>query len=169
MHPYELESTSYITKKEYGGGALLALCHEFDFWYALLGPMENIESQIDYGNNSSPETAEKFAEVKLRSKILPSLEINVGLDLTSQTKYRGGLVTTDSQIISWDWTSAELVIQENGLEISREIYPMTGDELWSVFIKDSVKSIHKSSGWDEMTFNSSVEIARIIDEARRGE
>jgi len=169
MHPYELESTSYITKKEYGGGALLALCHEFDFWYALLGPMENIESQIDYGNNSSPETAEKFAEVKLRSKILPSLEINVGLDLTSQTKYRGGLVTTDSQIISWDWTSAELVIQENGLEISREIYPMTGDELWSVFIKDSVESIQKSSGWDEMTFNSSVEIARIIDDARKGE
>jgi predicted dehydrogenase len=169
MHPYELASTSYITKREYGGGALLALCHEFDFWYALLGPLENIESQLEYGKNSSPETAEIFAEVKLKSKILPSLEINVGLDLTSQTKCRGGQVTTDTQIISWDWTSAELVIQENSREISREIYSMTGDELWSLFIKDSVESIQKSSGWDEMTFNSSLEIARIIDDARRGE
>lgn len=168
MHPYELPGNSYITKKEFGGGALLALCHEFDFWYALLGPMENIESHLEYAQKSSNETAETIAEVKLRSKSIPNLHINIDLDLISHTKIRGGRVVTGKQTISWDWTSSELVIQENGVEINRENFPITSDELWSRFINDSVESIQKSRGWDEMTFNSSLQIARIIDDARRG-
>jgi hypothetical protein len=169
MHPYEIAEKSYITKKEYGGGALLALCHEFDFWYALFGPMENIESDLDYPEKFNTESAENFAEVKIKSKQVPNIEIKVGLDLISKKKRRGGQITTDNQIISWDWNSAELVIQENEQVISSAAHPITSDELWSVFIKKSLESIQKSSGWDEMTFNSSIEIARIIDDARRGE
>ncbi len=169
MHPYEIADKSYITKKEYGGGALLALCHEFDFWYALFGPMENIESQLDYAEKSNNEFAENFAEVKIKSKQVPNVEINVELDLISQKKHRGGQITANNQIISWDWTSAELVIQENERVISSAVHPITSDELWSLFIKKSLESIQKSSGWDAMTFNSSIEIARIIDDARRGE
>jgi predicted dehydrogenase len=167
MHPYENPSESYIISSLFGGGALRALCHEFDLWHALVGDLK-------FTGNSNRKSYRKFegdveTKVKIfcKSEKLTTALIEIDLDLVTSPKMRGGAIETASDTIRWDWVTGLVTIERNSRVVSSTYYNVSTDEIWSSYLNRILKFIDTKNSFEKHMVESSINIATLISDIER--
>ena len=104
-HPWEDYRTSYASKKNLGGGVVLTLIHEIDYFYWFFGIAREVSSVT--GKFSDLElSVEDFATMIFRFKNNVIGEIH--LDYFQQPEFRNCKIVGTKGTIYWDSTTNEL-------------------------------------------------------------
>ena len=167
MHPYEDPSESYINSAFYGGGAVRALCHEFDLWNALVGNLRlSVTSNSKSYRNFSGEV-DTQVKVFCESEKLATVLVEIDLDLITSPKKRGGIIETSSERISWDWVAGLVTVEKDREVVFSSNYNISSDEIWIKYLGEVLAMISKKNSFQKKLVASSMNIAILIDEIER--
>ncbi len=98
-HPWEDYRTSFASKKNLGGGAVLTLIHEVDYLYWFFGRVNEVSAIT--GKFSDLEiSVEDFAAILLRFQ--KNVIAEVHLDYFQQPKFRNCKIIGTKGIVYWD-------------------------------------------------------------------
>lgn len=77
-HPYENYKTSYVVKKNLGGGVALTLCHEIDLLIYLFGKIVKL-NKLKLTNNILKIETDNIAEyqIQFKKKIISNIHLNL--------------------------------------------------------------------------------------------
>lgn len=141
-HPWEDYQQSYAAQAKLGGGVILALIHELDYLYWLLGAVESVYAM---GGHLTPleVDVEDTALISLWAR--EKIPVHVRMDYWRSPPVRKMHIVGEHGEIFWDYYAGQANIVQNGSVIKQSILPENWErnDLFFATMKNFLDAIEK--------------------------
>lgn len=158
-HPYEDYGVSYAAKKELGGGALRALCHEIDLGQYWFGDYDKVFSKvlkisgldIDVDDNT-----DIFAEMK------NGIHLKVTMDYLNPVLERRGRILFEKGLLEYNFSSIDITFTDYATKECKLLLKIENYD-YNTQYKCQMEKFIKKSNEEICTLEEGINVTRIID------
>jgi predicted dehydrogenase len=163
-HPWEDYRRSYAARADLGGGALLTLCHPFDYMRWLLGDVDEAQGLLGEALGLEVEAVVE-ATLRFRSGVVGS----VHLDYVQRPASHTLEIIGEEGFLRWDGRTGDLEVDRPGAGERQRHGPPPGFDRNDMFMAEMEHFLNvvKGGASPACTLDEGIQVQSIIEDVRR--
>ena len=158
-HPYEDYRASYAAKKELGGGALRALCHEIDlgqYWFGDYNKVFSKVSKISGLDINVDDNTDIFAEMK------NGILLKITMDYLNPVVERRGRILFEKGLLKYNFSNMDITFTDYATKEGKLLLKIENYDYNAQYKCQMEKFINKSNE-EICSLEEGISVTRIID------
>jgi predicted dehydrogenase len=163
-HPWEDYRRSYAARVDLGGGALLTLCHPFDYMRWLFGDVKDAQGVVGQALELEVEAVVE-ATLRFRSGLVGS----VHLDYVQRPASHTLEIIGEEGFLRWDGRTGDLEVDRPGAGERQRHGPPSGFDRNDMFMAEMEHflDVVKGGASPACTLDDGIQVQSIIEDVRR--